>query len=369
MSTRAHFLKTLVDSQGNVLPGTVVKVLDPGASTLVTDTLWTDNNTTTSSLTNPFVATSGVISLYLDTPRRIRLSVTPPGGSETFFEDLDVILQPQAITTITDGTTSVSTEMKVKFVGQNGIIVTTDDDAVNAQARVIIDGSGVTPGYVVVQSNATPVAQEPNLNFSSKFTVTDDATNHATDVDLPLHYQSVVAPDGTVETQRSKVKFTQSGATTVTVTDDAANDQTLVNVNSPTDTDYYQTVVAPDGTVESQRAKIKFTNSGNAVVTVTDDAGNNQTVVDIGDDHGLVTKTTNYTMVVADRIVLANGTITITLPPSPTVGLRYTVKNIGTGTVTVTPSSGTIDGAASTSMAVQYSSLDMLNDGTNWFTV
>lgn len=71
------------------------------------------------------------------------------------------------------------------------------------------------------------------------------------------------------------------------------------------------------------------------------------------------------------EVVLANGAITVTLPtPSvDNVGSTYTVKNIGTGTVTVHATSGTIDGGAAFTMTVQYSSVDFVNDGTNWFTV
>lgn len=85
----------------------------------------------------------------------------------------------------------------------------------------------------------------------------------------------------------------------------------------------------------------------------------------------VVTKSANYTMVDPDTIVLASGNITITLPTVKVanIGKRYTVKNTGTGTITVAPQSGTIDGAASQVMTVQYSSFDFANDGTNWYTV
>lgn len=87
----------------------------------------------------------------------------------------------------------------------------------------------------------------------------------------------------------------------------------------------------------------------------------------------LTTETTNYAMAALDGIVLANGAITVTLPDvtlaNVVIGKRHTVKNIGTGTVTVAPAAGTIDGAASLAMTVQYSSLDFVTDGTNWFTV
>lgn len=87
----------------------------------------------------------------------------------------------------------------------------------------------------------------------------------------------------------------------------------------------------------------------------------------------LVAKTTNYAMVPLDGLVLANGAITITLPDvsqaNVVIGKRYTVKNIGTGTVTINTVAGTIDGAATFSLTVQYSSVDFVTDGTNWFTV
>lgn len=87
----------------------------------------------------------------------------------------------------------------------------------------------------------------------------------------------------------------------------------------------------------------------------------------------LATKTANYVMAPLDGLVLANGTIQITLPDvsqaNTIIGKRHTVKNIGTGTVTVVPAAGTIDGAASFVMSVQYSSVDFVTDGTNWFTV
>lgn len=111
-------------------------------------------------------------------------------------------------------------------------------------------------------------------------------------------------------------------------------------------------------------------------ISTTHVAGDDNHPVDhnrIASALALTTKTSNYTMLPLDGIVLANGAITITLPDvasaTTVIGKRYTVKNIGTATVTVAPQSGTIDGAANFSMTVQYSSVDVVTDGTNWFTV
>lgn len=71
------------------------------------------------------------------------------------------------------------------------------------------------------------------------------------------------------------------------------------------------------------------------------------------------------------EVMVVTGTRAITLPApsSANQGCVYTIKNAGTGTVTVHATSGNIDGAATFALTVQYSSIDVVNDGTNWFTV
>lgn len=98
-------------------------------------------------------------------------------------------------------------------------------------------------------------------------------------------------------------------------------------------------------------------------------------------------KTSNYTVTTADYLV-AIGTlassITITLPSSPATGSTYVIKDVngtcqvwqygqGTGTqtvvgftVTVTPSSGNIDGASSYVMDQPYESIKCVYTGSQW---
>ena len=69
-------------------------------------------------------------------------------------------------------------------------------------------------------------------------------------------------------------------------------------------------------------------------------------------------------------IVLATagaGGFTVTLPAS-TINNQVTVKKVdnGAGTITISPTSGTIDGAATKSIVVQYTSQTYVADGTNW---
>lgn len=85
------------------------------------------------------------------------------------------------------------------------------------------------------------------------------------------------------------------------------------------------------------------------------------------------THATNYVIVDADRAnpqVWTGGTGTYTLPDPATVttGWYVPVSNQGTGPVTITPSSGTIDGTASLVLATGESAF-IVSDATNYFTL
>jgi hypothetical protein len=69
-----------------------------------------------------------------------------------------------------------------------------------------------------------------------------------------------------------------------------------------------------------------------------------------------------------DYVYLASGTMTLTLPDATSGNTNlYTIKNVGTGVVTVnTTSSQTIDGNLTIQMATQYTSIDIESDTANW---
>lgn len=83
-------------------------------------------------------------------------------------------------------------------------------------------------------------------------------------------------------------------------------------------------------------------------------------------------KTTNYTVVDGDITILADctaGNVTITLPASPDNGRVIIVKNlVALNTLTITPGSNTIDGAASltTSVAGARFMLQYFTASTDW---
>jgi len=88
--------------------------------------------------------------------------------------------------------------------------------------------------------------------------------------------------------------------------------------------------------------------------------------IDVTSD--LRTINTNANVLSTDSFILANGTITLTLPATSTVsGRQYKIKNIGTGDVTIVPQTGEeVDGKANVIIGEQYSALTLLSTGTTW---
>ena len=89
------------------------------------------------------------------------------------------------------------------------------------------------------------------------------------------------------------------------------------------------------------------------------------------------TVTLGYAITAADNTILANTSsapFTVTLPsPTNIAGRIYTIKKIGTGGIdnelTITPTSGTIDGGASYIIYNDWTFVSLQTDGTNWFII
>ncbi len=87
--TRAHLYAVATDAAGNAQENAIVRLLQPGTTTLIAAPLY-DSDTSVVSISNPFTTTSGQISVYLDTPQRVRVGIAPVGAAERFIEDIDV---------------------------------------------------------------------------------------------------------------------------------------------------------------------------------------------------------------------------------------------------------------------------------------
>lgn len=91
----------------------------------------------------------------------------------------------------------------------------------------------------------------------------------------------------------------------------------------------------------------------------------------VGTQRAIVTKTSAYTITDADEVVIGNGSsITLTLPnPGLHIGRSWTVKNIHSTSLTLGAGTGTIDGAATISIA-QWASVEVISNGSGvWLTV
>jgi hypothetical protein len=82
----------------------------------------------------------------------------------------------------------------------------------------------------------------------------------------------------------------------------------------------------------------------------------------------------SYTIIAGDMLVGVNygGACALTLPTA-TTGRYLIIKDESgaavTNNITITPASGTIDGASNIVLSVSYGAYALYSNGTNWFVV
>lgn len=92
-------------------------------------------------------------------------------------------------------------------------------------------------------------------------------------------------------------------------------------------------------------------------------------------NHSVVVKSSAYTATTTDEVILVNaslGSVTITLPTAVGSTHLYWVKKVDSSTNTVvvnTTSLQTIDGGTSATIKVQYASITVASDGSNWLVI
>lgn len=84
--------------------------------------------------------------------------------------------------------------------------------------------------------------------------------------------------------------------------------------------------------------------------------------------NNIATSTAAGAASITDYVYIAAGTLTVTLPTSIGNTNLYTIKNVGAGVITVNTTGGdTIDGGTTITMPVQYTSVDLVSNGSgNW---
>ena len=99
-------------------------------------------------------------------------------------------------------------------------------------------------------------------------------------------------------------------------------------------------------------------------VTVAATGGGGGTVRSI---NSISTDTTAGATAGTDYVYLVSGTTTVTLPTAVGNTNLYTIKNVGSGNVTIaTTSAQTIDSNSTIVMPVQYTAVDLISDTANW---
>lgn len=96
---RAHLNKSIIRKTSGLPADGSCRVYEPGTTTDIAQTIFV-GDTGATPRANPFTFTAGVLDFYLDTPQRVKLVVTPSGGSAQTFEDIDVAAPAAPIPTL-----------------------------------------------------------------------------------------------------------------------------------------------------------------------------------------------------------------------------------------------------------------------------
>lgn len=84
-----HLLKALQTIAGDLITDAVVKVYEPGTTTLISETIYSDSACTT-PLANGWTATTGYVDFYLVSPKVVRIGAKQGASPEVFYEDVSV---------------------------------------------------------------------------------------------------------------------------------------------------------------------------------------------------------------------------------------------------------------------------------------
>lgn len=86
---RAHLTKQVIRKVSGTPSDGTCEVYDAGTATHISGTIYSAD-TGAGARTNPFNFTGGVVDFFLDRPQRVKLVVTPTGGSAQTFDNEDV---------------------------------------------------------------------------------------------------------------------------------------------------------------------------------------------------------------------------------------------------------------------------------------
>lgn len=241
---------------------------------------------------------------------------------------------------------------------------------------ITINAKGTSVPFFTIGKNGTTLYQgtiDPSLFYSVKngdmwvdptentlrsWSTTSSSWVAPKIADLDFSANSIIASaseDLTLKTTSGNKIILDAGTGTPVITSLTGKD---LHITEPLGGDLYLNVnkwVAGDGTSKQ--------------VLSTDGSGNLGWV-----NNGfksVVTKAESYSVQLSDSVILVNGAYTITLPSASTAGngANFTIKRIGTGTVTIDSTSGNIDNNSSIQITTQYEYVTVVSDGSNWWKI
>jgi len=103
---RAHYQARIVSSSGTLITGASVRLLQPGTTTPITQSVYA--TPTGSAITLPIVSVDGSISLYTDDALRVRVGVTVGTSAEIYLDDVDLLEPTEDRLSAAEGRITVS---------------------------------------------------------------------------------------------------------------------------------------------------------------------------------------------------------------------------------------------------------------------
>jgi hypothetical protein len=174
---RAHFFRSAADYAGNVLPNVQVGVYKAGSSQLIDQTLYTQSVGST-TLSNPFVTSTGIIDFYLDDPQSVKIELIQ-GSNQSTIDNLEVTPPPENLVQSTTGftiTNDPTVDQFLQCTAPGTAAWVAADDLISTQASPLSTlrsydfsgsslgdltaqdptGASVTPTYVDVTGDTLP---------------------------------------------------------------------------------------------------------------------------------------------------------------------------------------------------------------------
>ena len=248
----------------------------------------------------------------------------------------------------------------------NQLIYTTASDtyataSLTAAGRALLDDADAaaqraTLGAIAELSDDSSPQLSADLDLNGQ----DIVTTSNADLDLAPHGTGVVVVRGnqTGGNNQGAIKLNcEQNSHGVTIKSPAHASGASYTLTLPVDDGDADQVLKTDGS--GVLAWVDQSSGGSAPNVTTDSSGTNTTI------------STSTGIEEIHLISNAGNNVVITIPAAGTAGsgYKYQIKRLGTGTCSITPASGTIDGASSFSLASQFDSVTLVSNGSNYFII